>query len=608
MTLLFETSCRKPTLPESDKNLKSELQSGVGSATIDIRDITSKLPKTILYNCGDSLKMYLDRTQWKYEQDYLQLRIPLNASNTLFLYGTKYYDSTNTNAYLVQFVPDAGSNDSLYSGKQLWIDLQTWTGNGLRYVNDSVVASLKPIALADSNWEQCMLESGMFEIDSKGKIRVKNNKDNLTSGGPYDCWHEGGKFWSNLGATFTKIIAGLGEIFDDGGSNGNSGGGGSGGNWQITIGGWTNGGAGAPSGTPSGGFGNGNGSPPGNPPLTGGSNFAIPTPDENVQVEQPDENGFYPSRIAVADIMFQNSSTGDGAIDCSDFQGLIGNMWEKWQQLANYQIPSEVTQRMSGLIDLFSYRYNEDNFKILKIEDAAGPKVNCDFFALHINTLPKNAQNQVMEPDEFLDFFRKNLSMLDNLGNNTVGSYGSYDDSPNNGLNDQQMFGYGYGSSLGALAHFHNNLPYSNGFIYDDGSVIESGYSTTMDYTYWIYTTIKTPLDGDHPVSGNRMFGIQSDTVNGGYMLYLMGVDRVTGNFVSTVNSMLGAIVFNNADNWWNSIIAGTKNYINAHSGNSTLYSNNGVITKRIDWNGSFGQFLQKQLTLAQFKAISNCP
>ncbi len=595
MTLLFETSCRKPTLPESDKNLKSELQSGVGFATIDIRDITSKLPKTILYNCGDSLKMYLGRTQWEYEQDYLQLRIPINASNTLFLYGTKYYDSTNTNAYLVQFVPDAGNHDSLYSGKQLWIDLQTWTGYGLRYVNDSVVASLKPIALADSNWEQCMLEHGMFEIDSKGKIRVKNNKDNLTSGGPYDCWHEGGKFWSNLGATFTKIITGLGEIFDDSGSNGNSGGGGSGGNWQITIGGWTNGGAGAPSGTPSGGFGNGNGSPPGNPPLTGGSNFALPTPDENVQVEQPDENGFYPSRIAALEIYLQANPYG--LLDCNDLQA-NPNFWSLWQEIGSYEIPQSVIQRMHNIRNDNSPSYTEDNFKILDLYNAYGGVVNCDFFSIHITQLPNNSNGVTMSPIEFLEYFRTHINDFSN--NIAFEPYFDYVAGSVN-INDSIKFFAPYQESLGALVHIE--IPF------DEGSVIESDYSPNTGINgrwYFKFTTIKAPIDYNHPVSGNREFGIYHDNNNGGYTFYISGVDRITDPSNSFINFLTNNYIFDNADNLWHSILLNIISFVNITGSASSYGPYNEYI--RPDINGPLFYFLTGEYSIYDLMAALNCP
>src|SRR5690606_12194620 len=111
--------------------------------------------------------------------------------------------------------------------------------------------------------------------------------------------------------------------------------------------------------------------------------------------------------------------------------------------------------------------------------------------------------------------------IFDDWGDNINVTYGYYDDSDNGGLNDINKFFAGYENSIGTIIHFL--LPPQQWplfyFGWNDGTVIESGYQAASD-NYFIYTTVNSPFDGQHPVSGNRRFGIYPDNVNGGYCLY----------------------------------------------------------------------------------------
>ena len=67
----------------------------------------------------------------------------------------------------------------------------------------------------------------------------------------------------------------------------------------------------------------------------------------------------------------------------------------------------------------------------------------------------------------------------------------------------------------------------------DAGTVVESGYTDQFDpvtnsiYDRFTFSTMHTPNDGDHPVSGNRRFGIYNDP-NGGYTFYVGGLDGIS--------------------------------------------------------------------------------
>lgn len=73
------------------------------------------------------------------------------------------------------------------------------------------------------------------------------------------------------------------------------------------------------------------------------------------------------------------------------------------------------------------------------------------------------------------------------------------------------------------------------------GSVILSDYQNSyLPSNYqshnFIFSTLVTPLDGFHPVSGNRKFGIYTD-ISGGFTFFTMGLDRISKNiFVAGSN------------------------------------------------------------------------
>lgn len=318
---------------------------------------------------------------------------------------------------------------------------------------------------------------------------------------------------------------------------------------------------------------------------------------------EQDQNGFVIARKIQMDIYTQIYPFG--ALDCNEIAGIDAH-WANWQGLASYQIPASVNQRIVNTSLQFPSRYTSGNFHTQNITNASGPVVNCDFFALHITQLPFDSYGQVrMTSDQFLDFFRQNINILDNLGDNTTTTYGQYDDPGY--VNDYTPFHSNYESSIGTMAHFHNPADISGQIVYNDGTVIESGFDRTTAHKWFVYTTMKTPLDGQHPVSGNRRFGIQPDQINGGYLFYLRGVDRTTDGFTTIVNNLLGS-VFDGADALWNSEIKGVKNFIQQNGGSAGLYPNGGTEIKRLEWNGNLGNFLKGEITFDELKTLNNCP
>lgn len=119
---------------------------------------------------------------------------------------------------------------------------------------------------------------------------------------------------------------------------------------------------------------------------------------------------------------------------------------------------------------------------------------------------------------------------------------------------------------------FDINLP---GPFIQDGSVISSYQSSQS----WNFTTIESPADWNHPVSGNRTFGYTNNG-DGTATFFTRGVDRLSNNWYETAQN-LGGFPYAKADDLWKSFQQGIKDYINQHGGNATI---NNPVHWRPDW------------------------
>jgi len=193
-----------------------------------------------------------------------------------------------------------------------------------------------------------------------------------------------------------------------------------------------------------------------------------------------------------------------------------------------------------------------DNFYIQSLEDAYGGIVNCDFFPVRITQMPAG-----YTPESLLEYFRTRInSFIDpNLGM----SFGPYwDFGIGTGLFiDTAKYFAPYEASVGSL--WHLVLGWQPGL---DGSVIESGYtrynSSGYQSNYFTVSTMETPLDFEHPVAGNRRFGIYSDPDHPGeFVFYTMGVDRIWDGGFNLGNNFKELITkesgFDDADDLWSS-------------------------------------------------------
>lgn len=261
ITLLF-SSCKKDIPKTGSKDepaANQKTMSGTGILTIDIEDILSAMPVTIMYNVGKDgkAKLDFDHAQWSYKAQGVIVRIPTPGSTTTFIYATKIYaEPEKTNVYAVAFTPDPSSTDGKFSGMQQWIDFQDWKAYGVRYNKDVPVSYMEPVILAEADWEPRAMAYGHFYVDQNGVMQViddchvahPDNADNpmlKAKGGDQKCpgnptgdgksWV--GRLFSNIGGAVRGLGTLIGGLFDGDGYGDGNGGSSSGGSFGSSWGG-----------------------------------------------------------------------------------------------------------------------------------------------------------------------------------------------------------------------------------------------------------------------------------------------------------------------------------------------------------------------------------
>jgi hypothetical protein len=102
----------------------------------------------------------------------------------------------------------------------------------------------------------------------------------------------------------------------------------------------------------------------------------------------------------------------------------------------------------------------------------------------------------------------------------------------------------------------------------------------------WVFATAQTPVDDDHPVSGNREFGF---TRNGSQItFYTRGVDRLTSAVDSYGSFALQAIdldAFTRTDQLWSSLMEGIQADLKQANGGENVATVPEETTYRPDWD-----------------------
>lgn len=222
-----------------------------------------------------------------------------------------------------------------------------------------------------------------------------------------------------------------------------------------------------------------------------------------------------------------------------------------WQELANHQIPQQVKDKLKT-VNTNSHWYNSD-LEIQNLDYSKSYTINMDVYPVKITNLPnKPGTNQKYTPSEFFNYFRLNINKFTDASH---GQFFPVVDS-NIGINDTAL--WNSTNPLSSLITIKIPL--------DEGTVICSGYNSQA----WIFTTVKSPWDGEHPVSGNRLFGYYMD--GNDMYIYTRGIDRFTSTYSTPeVIRELENIGYSKASDMWKNMQNLLNNFVINNNGSSQV-------------------------------------
>ena len=193
-----------------------------------------------------------------------------------------------------------------------------------------------------------------------------------------------------------------------------------------------------------------------------------------------------------------------------------------------------------------------ERWRIRTVDTGLGGVVSLDYYAVTIETMPRGFEGATL-----LSYLRLNVN---DFVDTDQSAFSPYPDG---------------GGVVGNTAHWESNAPLGSLVTIDipmnNGTVLVSSAARN----HWTFTTVESPLDGLHPVSGNRRFGIKGGP-SGTIVLYTRGVDRLTdlrmliGNTSSRVVGSLnerGGVAFAGADDLWRSLQQRLVAFVRAHGG-----------------------------------------
>jgi hypothetical protein len=209
-----------------------------------------------------------------------------------------------------------------------------------------------------------------------------------------------------------------------------------------------------------------------------------------------------------------------------------------WSNLMSLRPPAAMQRALrtrfgAGLLDWTGHR----------LESGQGD-INLDYYPVRVTKLPVLSGTPI-HANQLLNIIRKTISSRVDPAR---AQFSAYDDAVDGPV-------WTSDSPFGAVVHIH--IP-AFGPMFDDGSVVVSAHDTQR----WVFSTLWTPRDHGHPVSGNREFGFFQNQ-DGSYTFYTRGADRTTGALDYAASPM----VFAGADALWQSLQDGIVAYVTSNGG-----------------------------------------
>jgi hypothetical protein len=222
----------------------------------------------------------------------------------------------------------------------------------------------------------------------------------------------------------------------------------------------------------------------------------------------------------------------------------------KWQELANHPIPQSVKNKIfqvNGLTGWFKEAV------IQNLDYSNSFTINMDVYPVKISSMPEKSPGVKYTHAEFFDYFRKNINNFTDI------NHGKFYPvvAPEYNIDDAEL--WNSNNPLGSLITI--KIPA------DNGTVVCSGWGSQA----WIFTTVKSPWDGEHPVSGNRLFGYFVDDY-GDMVIYTRGVDRFTTKFSNNaIQYTAEGFGYSEAKKMWKDMQQKVSSFVNSKNGNSSV-------------------------------------
>ncbi|MCT2408505.1 hypothetical protein NZD88_13220 [Chryseobacterium antibioticum] len=222
----------------------------------------------------------------------------------------------------------------------------------------------------------------------------------------------------------------------------------------------------------------------------------------------------------------------------------------KWQELATHPIPQSVKNK------IFQVNGNTGWFSsavIQNLDYSNSFTINMDVYPVKISNMPEKSPGVKYTPAEFFDYFRKNINNFTDINH---GMFYPVVESQY-GIDDTQL--WNSTNPIGALITI--KIPP------DNGTVVCSGFGSQA----WIFTTVKSPWDGEHPVSGNRLFGYSVDA-SGDMIIYTRGVDRFTTKVSNNaLQYTVESFGYSKAQEMWTTMQQKVSSFVNSKNGSSSI-------------------------------------
>lgn len=261
--------------------------------------------------------------------------------------------------------------------------------------------------------------------------------------------------------------------------------------------------------------------------------------------------------------------------------GPCPGLTDSWQTQLNFTPATAIKDKLNRLATFSPFTYGlypsypnvQQSWYVQSISSAVGTAINLDNFSVFMNDLPivdiDGTGPRRLTVNEFSEYVRLHINDFVNS------DYAQF--APHAGTGENESGLWTSSNAVGAVIYV--TIPTGIPFVSNDGSVITTTHTQGQQSAGWTFTTIHDAFIVDHPVSGNRTFGLYA--TSGGYMFYTQGADRLT-NYLGENLQQVAGVPFTKADALWMSMQEKIRQFALTHGANATIMA---PVTNRPNWN-----------------------